>query len=320
MNILLTGAFGNVGSNTIPELLKRGHSVRAFDVRSQRNERTAERLTKGENGRQLEIVWGDIRDKKSVETALKDQEIVIHLAAIIPPVSYENPDRTYQVNVIGTQNVIAAAQQQPVPPRLIYASTLDVFGYTQDQQPPRRVTDPMKATDNYSEHKIACEGYVKASGLTWLILRFADVPPLETREPHPIMFRIPLNNRLEMIHPVDLALAIANATTTPEAWNKILLIGGGPSCQMTYRQYLTSFLSLMGIGMLPDAAFGTEPWCTDWLDTEESQRLLHYQRHSFQDFLSDLRGVMGIQPMLVRIISPVVRWSLLRTSPYLKKA
>jgi hypothetical protein len=53
----------------------------------------------------------------------------------------------------------------------------------------------------------------------------------------------------------------------------VWLIGGGPRCQLTYSEYLSRFLEAMGMGgPLPEAAFTTSLYCTDWLDTEESQR------------------------------------------------
>ena len=80
MRVLVTGAFGNIGSACLGELLRQGHTVRAFDIRSPRTEETA-RDFRGH----LEILWGDIRDYDAVEDAVRDQEVVIHLAAIIPP-------------------------------------------------------------------------------------------------------------------------------------------------------------------------------------------------------------------------------------------
>ena len=67
-----------------------------------------------------------------------------------------------------------------------------------------------------------------------------------------------------------------------------LLIGGGPRCQIRYRDYLFGMLDVMGIGPLPERAFTTEPYCTDWLDSEYSQQRLQYQRHSFQEVVDDI--------------------------------
>ena len=153
--------------------------------------------------------------------------------------------------------------------------------------------DRVQRTDAYSGHKIDCERLVAGSGLRWSILRFADVPPIAVRGPHPMMFRVPLEQRMEMIHPADAGLAVARAVACPEVWGRTLNVGGGPRCQVVYRDYLGAFLDAMGVGRLPDEAFSTEPYCTDWLDTEESQRLLGYQRRSFEDVVRETAALLG---------------------------
>ncbi len=75
-------------------------------------------------------------------------------------------------------------------------------------------------------------------------------------------------------------------------------------------------LEIMGIGMLPERAFGSEPYSTDWLDSEESQRLLHYQRYTFDDIIEHLRRITGPQRRLVTLVRPLARRWLLRMSPY----
>jgi nucleoside-diphosphate-sugar epimerase len=237
---------------------------------------------------------------------------------MLPPASEDQPDLARSINVDGTRHLLDAAVRQPNQPKFFFASSFDVFGHTQDQPPPRKVTDPVQATDHYTSHKLACEEMVKASGLAWSIFRFADVPPLGLRSPHPIMFRIPLATRFEVIHTHDAGLAIINGISSEEIWGKILLIGGGPSCQIYYRDYLTRMLEMMGIGMLPESAFGTDPYSTDWLDTEESQRLLHYQRYSFDDIMHQLARIVGYKRRLAALVSPVARWWILRMSPYYK--
>ncbi len=190
MPILLTGAFGNLGTACVSELLRQGHTVRCFDLPAGHNKKVAR-----EFANQIEIHWGDIRDLAAGERAVRDCDTVIHLAAIIPPRTNEIPELARAVNVGGTQNILCACEQQPHPPRLLFASSLDVFGHTRVKPPPRRVNDPVSATDLYSEHKIECEKLVRASRLEWLIFRFADVPILGLRDAHPIMFEIGLDNR-----------------------------------------------------------------------------------------------------------------------------
>ena len=311
MNILLTGASGNIGMSTLAELVRQGHRVRCLVRRRIALERAARR-----SPGKIELVQGDIRRPADLPKAVEGQDAVIHLAYMLPPASEDQPDLARSINVDGTRHLLDAAVGQPRPPRFFFASSFDVFGHTQDQPPPRKATDPVQATDHYTSHKIACEEMVKASGLEWTIFRFADVPPLGLRSPHPIMFRIPLSTRFEVIHTYDAGRAIANGMHCDEIWGKILLIGGGPTCQIFYRDYLARMLETMGIGMLPESAFGNDPYSTDWLDTAESQHLLHYQRYSFDDIMQHLGRIVGYRRGLTALVRPLARWWLLRMSPY----
>jgi nucleoside-diphosphate-sugar epimerase len=314
MKILLTGAFGNLGRSTLDELLRQGHSVRCFVSRRKAHLRTA-RSYAGK----IELIRGDMRQPADLFEAVQDQDIIIHLAYMLPPYSEERPDLSLAVNIGGTRNLLAAARSLPRPPRFLFSSSFDVFGYTQQMPPPRKITDPVQATDHYSTHKIACEEMLKTSGLEWSIFRFADIPPLSLRSPHPIMFKIPLDTRFEVIHTYDAGLAIANGIHCDDIWGRTLLIGGGPTCQMLYREYLGRMLEMMGIGMLPESAFGNDPYSTDWLDTEESQRLLHFQRYSFEDIMQQLTRIVGYKRHLTRLVRPAARWWILRLSPFYKR-
>jgi len=309
MRILLTGAFGNVGSHTMPDLIRRGHRVRCLSRLS-----TDHRAAARRHG--VEVVWGDITDPGVVARATEGVDAVIHLAAMIPPPADEQPERARAVNVDGTANVIAACEAQPSRPRLLFTSTFDVHGHTLDRPPPRHVDDPLVATNPYTEHKIEGERMVRESGLDWCVFRLADVPVLGVRDPHPIMFEIGLDNRIESLHADDAGLAIANALEVPDVWGRVLFIGGGPSCQLTYREYLTRLLAAMGVDPLPEEAFSTAVYATDWLDTEESEALLHYQRHTFDDIAEAIAKSLGWKRRLVAVASPLARSTILRLSPY----
>ncbi len=311
MKVLVTGAFGNIGSHLVPELVREGHAVRCLARDTARNRRAAR-----EAGRRAEVAWGDVRDAAAVRRAVAGVEAVLHLAGKIPPGSEEQPEEARAVNVGGTENVVAACLAEARRPRLLFTSTLDVHGRTQSRPPPRRVDDPLEATDEYTADKIACEERIRASGLEWCILRLSDVPVIGLRDPHPIMFEIGLHNRIESLHADDAAVALARALRTPEVWGRILFVGGGPSCQLTYREYLTRLLAAMGIEMLPDEAFSTADYVTDWLDTSESQRLLAYQRRTFDDIAADIAACLGWKRRLVPIAKPLVRSAILALSPY----
>jgi nucleoside-diphosphate-sugar epimerase len=120
MKVLLTGAFGNVGRSTLDALLAQEHQVRCLVRPTAQNRKFAASMPSG-----VEIAWGDVCNMPDVSAAIKDQEAIIHTAAIIAPVSEEMPERAYQVNVEGTRNLLDAAAPST---KFIYASSIIHYG------------------------------------------------------------------------------------------------------------------------------------------------------------------------------------------------
>ena len=72
----------------------------------------------------------------------------------------------------------------------------------------------------------------------------------------------------------------------------------------------------MGVGMLPEEAFGSVPLPTDWVDTTESQRILRYQQRDFDDYIHDMLELVGSKRVWIKTFRPLVRQFLLAKSPY----
>ena len=318
MNVLITGSMGNIGTSTLAALQGRGHRITCFDLPTRVNRQLAKRLPA-----EVRMCWGDIRQAADIAAAVVNQEVVVHLAAIIPEVSHtghrseENPSLAYDVNVKGTQNLIAAVKAMPVAASMVFTSTLHVYGLTQHLAPPRKVQDPVNPTDHYARHKVACEAMLRESGLRWAILRLGVAVPLKVIL-SPAMFLIPPSNRIEYVHTLDAGVAIANAIETEAVWGCIWNIGGGPRCQLRYEDMLGTFMQLIGQAPLPVAAYNSVDFCVDWLDTQESQLLLNYQQHTYDDFIKAMTLCLRPWLALIRFFRPVVRWVILRQSHYLR--
>ncbi len=315
MRVLLTGAFGNVGVKTITELLTAGHSIRCFDLPTPSNRKTARQL-----GSRFEIVWGDITRAEQVCDAVAGCDAVIHDAAIIPPASELDPELTRRVNVEGSRNVIKACEAQETKPRLIFASSISLFGLTQDQSPPRRASDPVVPTDHYTHSKVTCEDMVRASSLDWVILRFSVVLPDKIKRTDGMtlesLFGADPACRVEYVHPADVGLAQTRALGCDAALGKVLLIGGGKQCQVFMRDILAVMLEAVGIGAFPDSNFKRESLYVDWLDTEESQRLLQFQRHDFAEFRAKMRREIRWLRLLIRPLRWPIRAYIRHNNPY----
>jgi nucleoside-diphosphate-sugar epimerase len=318
MKVLLTGALGNVGRYTVDALLEEGHEVVAFDLESPRARKAASQLDE-----RVRLVWGDITDSASLGAALEGVDAVVHLAAILPPNVDRAPDLARRVNVDATRSLIERMEASATARRLVFASSQAVFGDVQDREPPLRVETPVSPTDEYGRHKVACERAIQQSRLRWSILRLAvAVPTRLIGAPFDLRsgFEISADARIEIIHPADAGTAFARALACEEAIGKILYIGGGERCQMRHAQFFNDLMGAIGIGPVPAEAFvrtAVPRFLGDWLDTDESQRLLRYQKRGLSELKADMRRDLGVVAPLVRLLRPVVTWFLLRNSPYL---
>ena len=123
--ILITGGAGSIGGQVTRSLAERGNSVRVFDLPIC-DFGPLEAL----DG--VDILPGDITDPAIVRAAVDGVDVVLHLAALLPPVSERNRDKTYAVNVLGTKNVVEAIAAADDPARLIFSSTVATYGNTVD--------------------------------------------------------------------------------------------------------------------------------------------------------------------------------------------
>lgn len=315
MRVLVTGAFGRLGQEGIERLLEEGHSVIAFDLPNRRNRKEARRF----EGR-VQTVWGDVREPEDVGPPVAASDAIIHDAGVLAPASENHPALAYAVNVGGTRNILDAMKRAEKPPVIVFASSLSVCGPRIPGGPPLTGGDPAIGTDNYTSNKAECEDLIRQSGLPYVIFRIGvsvglksaagDLSPDVFR----VLFSIDPDTRLEWVHPSDVALAQVRAIENPEAWGKTLMIGGGESCRLTFRELYGAMFDATGVGRFPSEAYGTGAYYCDWLDTEESEALLNFQRTSFEDFIGDMRRASRFKRPLIRMFSPMIRWFMLRYS------
>ncbi|MBI3217929.1 MAG: SDR family NAD(P)-dependent oxidoreductase [Bacteroidetes bacterium] len=153
--VLVTGADGFIGSHLVQTLLQEGCKVKAFVFYNSFNSwGWIDHFSVAEK-KQLEIVSGDIRDPNGVRVAMKDIDIVFHLAALIAiPFSYHSPDTYIDTNVKGTLNVVQAARDLKVE-RVLVTSTSEVYGTAQFV--PITEEHPKQPQSPYSASKIGAD-------------------------------------------------------------------------------------------------------------------------------------------------------------------
>ncbi|HET8925413.1 MAG TPA: SDR family oxidoreductase [Candidatus Acidoferrum sp.] len=125
MRYLVTGGAGFVGSNTVDELVRRGHSVVVLDdISSGKEDNLAEVRNK------ITYIKGSITDIEIVRKAMHEAEYVLHLAARTSvPRSVKDPIETNKINIEGTLNVLVAAKELKAK-RVVFAASSSAYGET----------------------------------------------------------------------------------------------------------------------------------------------------------------------------------------------
>lgn len=153
--ILITGADGFIGSHLTEAMVRAGFSVRSFVFYNSFNSWGWLDNCAADIKGQFEVFAGDIRDPHGVRTAMKDCDVVLHLAALIAiPYSYHSPDTYVDTNVKGTLNVMQAARELSVS-RVVHTSTSEVYGTARFV--PITEDHPLQGQSPYSASKIGAD-------------------------------------------------------------------------------------------------------------------------------------------------------------------
>ncbi len=170
-NLLVTGGCGFIGSNLIPLLLESG----AYRIRVLDNESLGKRAFLGDCD--IEFIHGDLRDRETVRHAVQGMDAVVHLAADTRVMdSIENPEYNFNVNVVGSFNLLMEMRAAGVN-RIVNASTGGaILGEVDPPVHEGMVPHPIAP---YGAAKLSVEGYCSAFagayGMKAVSLRFSNV-------------------------------------------------------------------------------------------------------------------------------------------------
>jgi CDP-paratose 2-epimerase len=129
MTVLITGGAGFVGTNLAARLLREGREVLVLDSLARAGVEENLRWLRDTFGTALSVEIGDVRDGALVRRAVAHADAVFHFAAqVAVTTSLSDPMDDFEVNALGTLNVLEAIRTRPHPPPLVYTSTNKVYG------------------------------------------------------------------------------------------------------------------------------------------------------------------------------------------------
>jgi nucleoside-diphosphate-sugar epimerase len=172
MRYLVTGGAGFIGSNTVDELVRRGHSVAVLDDLSTGSEKNLAHVRE-----KIDFIAGTVTDRETLDRACQGADFVLHLAARTSvPHSIRDPLKTNRINVDGTLLVLLAARDAGVR-RVVFAGSSAVYGDAPAQ--PKREDMPAAPISPYGVSKLVGELYGNAFyrvyGLEFVSVRYFNV-------------------------------------------------------------------------------------------------------------------------------------------------
>jgi nucleoside-diphosphate-sugar epimerase len=275
--VLVTGGAGNLGRQAVVKLAQGGHAVRVLDLPDLDYSFTNAHTN-------IEVFHGDICEKSDLTRACDGIDWVVHLAAIMPPMSEENKALANRINIEGTQSILKVLDPE-IP--IIFASSVATYGV-----PMAEIVDidhPQKPIDFYGETKLQNEKDIIGNSRPFVMLRISGVSvPAVLEIPRPWFFTA--DQPLEFVHLSDAANAVVNCVGNEAAMEKTLQIAGGQTWQLIGHEYSHAICAAFDFPP-ENATFQEQPGWTGWYDTNESQRLLQYQNHAFEDFIDQLKAL-----------------------------
>lgn len=165
--VLVTGGAGFLGSHLVERLLKEGFQVRILDNFSSGKKENIPYFKDGS----LEVIEGDLRDKRLVEKVVGGMDFIFHLAALTSvPLSLKEPRLCAEINVLGSLNLIEAAIKKGVK-KFVFASSSAVYGEAKSL--PVREETPLNPLSPYALSKLTVEKYLE--------FYFQDLPSVSLR-------------------------------------------------------------------------------------------------------------------------------------------
>jgi len=159
-NVLITGAGGFIGSHLCSHMVSLGANVTAMLHYSSRSDWSNLEFLPDNVKSALKVIKGNVEDAGFIDRAVKSQDVVFHLAALIGiPYSYEAPISYVRTNIEGTINVLEAVRKFDVG-CMVHTSTSETYGTA--QYTPINEAHPMQGQSPYSATKISADKLVES--------------------------------------------------------------------------------------------------------------------------------------------------------------
>lgn len=210
--VLVTGAAGTVGVHVVKYLLAEGkYEVTILDLKNKNSFQKLKRFRKRVN-----ILYGDIMNNVLIEALVKDQDIIIHLASVLPPLSDMKKGLSEAIEYQGCENIIRAITYYNPKCHFIYASTTSIYNGIENPSVKSKIKK--ENLTYFAESKLKTEELIKDKLKNYTILRVPLV--LSNLVNEPFIYNIKKKEVIDVITKEDCAYAFVRAIRYLDKLNK----------------------------------------------------------------------------------------------------
>lgn len=283
--VLVVGAAGVIGTKTIKYLLSEGkYEITALDLRSKNSQKNLKKYR-----RRINIIYGDINDTVLMEALIKDQDCIIHLAGVLPPIADIKKNLGDKIEYNGTENIIKALNFYNPNCFLIYASSTTVYGSVTKASV--KSDYKINELDFYSQTKLKTEGLIKSKVKNYCIMRLPLV--LTNPKTESFMYNVKRNSLVEAITDNDAGYLFAQAIEHQDKLNKKTFnASGGDATTGTYKEILVNILSIYGLSLkyLANVLFVDKNFYTHtYEDSQKLEDIIGFRSDSLASYYMRLR-------------------------------
>ncbi len=308
MRVALTGATGNMGKETLAEILKieELEFVRLLVLPEDKRIKSLMKKHK-KNKQKIQVVFGNLKDRFICEKLVADVDYVFNLAAVIPPLSDKAPKKAIECNQIGVDALVTAIEALEHQPKLVHISTVALYGNRNYLHPWAKVGDPLLVSpyDVYSLSKLRGEFRVLESNIdNWVVIRQTAMlhkNMLKDNMKDGLMFHTCFNAPLEWVTAEDSGVLMANiikkdiTTDLSAFWKNIYNLGGGLENSITGYDTLNDGFKLIG-GSTKDFFKpyynATRNFHGVWFsDGDKLEELFHYQSQNVKYYWKQIEKI-----------------------------
>ncbi len=281
IKVLVTGAAGTVGIQTIKYLLSEGkYEITALDLKNSKSYNELKKYKK-----RMNIIYGDVCDRVLIEALVKDHDYIIHLASVLPPLANMKKNLTKLIEYDALENIVRSINYYNPNLHLIYSSATSLY----KDQVNCTVKTKVKTSKNeyYTYYKAKSEELIKEKLKKYTIARLPLV--ISSNPKSPIIYNTNTNNEIDVITNIDAGYAFAKIVSNSDKLNKkIINLSSENSFSMKFNDLMKKIIQSRGLSykyVLSKIFMAKNYYSNKCTDTINYEEILNYRMDTLEKFM-----------------------------------